>query len=137
MKQGIVRNEQSPSPAPFLSREWPLLCACVSPSFSLQSLQEALAAPVDWDVLLELAEEHSVQGILAKRMQQLEFAGVPAAAREKLQGPMRAQHLFTLSLTAELFRVLDDFSEAGLEAMVIKGPVTALVAHGDPALRGF
>jgi putative nucleotidyltransferase-like protein len=130
-------TERFPSGTEFLKKEWPVLCACVAPSADKEHIRELLGAPFDWDVLLELAEEHSVQGILAKRMQQLEFAGVPAAAREKLQARMRAQHLFTLSLTAELFRVLDDFSEAGLEAMVIKGPVTALVAHGDPALRGF
>jgi Uncharacterised nucleotidyltransferase len=129
--------EGIPSDTEFLKKEWPVLCACVAPSADQEPIRQLLGAPFDWDVLLELAEEHSVQGILAKRLQQLGFVGVPAAARKKLQDRMRNQHLFTLSLTAELFRVLDDFSEAGLEAMVIKGPVTASVAHGDPALRGF
>jgi hypothetical protein len=129
--------ERFPSDAEFLRKEWPVLCACVAPSADQEHIRRLLDAALDWDVLLELAEEHSVQGILAKRLQQLEFSGVPSVAREKLQARMRAQHLFTLSLTAELFRVLDDFSEAGLEAIVIKGPVTALVAHGDPAVRGF
>jgi hypothetical protein len=88
-------------------------------------------------VLLELAEEHSVQGILAKHLQDLQFTGVPAAAREKLITRMRTQHLFTLSLTAELFRVLDDFAASSIEVLVIKGPVTSVVAYGDPAMRGF
>ncbi|HVM74751.1 MAG TPA: nucleotidyltransferase family protein [Candidatus Saccharimonadales bacterium] len=114
-----------------------MLCACVSPSFNPQTLQEALAPPVDWDVLLELAEEHSVQGILAKRLQAFEFAGVPSAAREKLQTRMRAQHIYTLSMTAELFRLLDDFAAAGIEILVVKGPVTSVVAYGDLGMRGF
>ena len=113
------------------------MCACVSPFSSAESARQALARHFDWDVLLELAEGHSVQGILAKRLQDLQFEGVPAASREKLQARMRAQHLFTLSMTAELFRVLDDFAATGIEVLVIKGPVTSVVAYGDPAMRGY
>ena len=78
-----------------------------------------------------------MQGLLAKRLEELKFASVPDSAREKLQSRMRAQHLFTLSMTAELFRVLEEFSKVGIEAIVIKGPVTSQVAYGDPAMRGF
>ena len=130
-------SERFSSGAQFLYNEWPLLCACVSPYSSGERVSRALAGAFDWDVLLQLAEEHSVQGILAKRLQESQFAGVPPAAREKLQVRMRAQHLFTLSMTAELFRVLDDFAAAGIEALVIKGPVTSVVAHGDSSLRAF
>lgn len=135
--EGILLNERFPAGAQFLKKEWPLLCACVSPFSTAESARQALATHFDWDLLLELAEEHSVQGILAKLLQDLQFEGVPFAAREKLQARMRAQHLFTLSMTAELFRVLDGFANAGIEAFVIKGPVTSVVAHGDPAIRGF
>jgi len=114
-----------------------VLCLCVSPSSSVDLLRQALAETFDWDLLLELAEEHSVPGLLAKRLEGLDFVNVPPAAREKLQTRMRAQHLFTLSMTAELFRVLEDFSLAGIEVIVIKGPVTSVVAHGDASLRGF
>ena len=80
---------------------------------------------------------HSVQGILANRLQDLDFEGVPPGSREKLQTRMRAQHIFTLSMTAELFRILDDFAAAAIEVIVIKGPVTSAVAYGDPAMRSF
>jgi len=75
--------------------------------------------------------------MLASRLQEFAFAGVPLEAREKLQARMRLQHLFTLSMTAELFRILDGFAAAGIEAIAIKGPVTSVVAHGDPATRRF
>jgi len=113
------------------------LCACVSPYASAEAASRELAGPLDWDLLLELAEEHSVQGIFAKRLEELGFANVPAAARETLQSRMRGQHLFSLSLTAELFRVLEDFAAAGIETIVIKGPVTSLLAYDNPGMRGF
>jgi hypothetical protein len=61
----------------------------------------------------------------------------PVAWREKLQGRMHAQHLFSLSMTAELFRILETFSKCKIEALLIKGPIVSLLAYGDPALRGY
>jgi len=92
---------------------------------------------LDWGVLLELAEEHGVLGIVAVCLQELNYDGVPADAREKLQSRLRAQYLFTLSMTAELFRLLDDFGRAGIEALLVKGPLISLLAYGDPAVRSY
>jgi len=96
-----------------------------------------LAGELNWDTLLELADEHGLQGMLAKRLDGAGYAGVPTVAREKLQARVRAQHLFTLSLTAELFRILDDFSNAHIDSIPVKGPVISQLAYGDPALRSF
>jgi Uncharacterised nucleotidyltransferase len=92
---------------------------------------------LNWDTVLLLAEEHGVQGMLAKQLEQAEFAGVPATACQKLQAQMRAQHLFTLSMTAELFRILEDFSKASIDCIAVKGPVISQLAYGDPALRSY
>lgn len=78
-----------------------------------------------------------MQGLLAKRLEQAGFHRVPPVVREQLQRRMRAQSLFTLSLTGELFRVLEDFSRAGIEVIPVKGPVMSQLAYGDPALRSF
>lgn len=88
-------------------------------------------------MLLELAAEHSVQGVLANRLQAVGYEGVPAAARESLQARMRAQHLFTLSMTAELFRILEDFSRANIDILLVKGPVISMLAYGDVAMRNY
>jgi hypothetical protein len=88
-------------------------------------------------VLLELAENHSVQGLLAKRLEEVRFARVPVAAREELQSKIRARHLFTLGMAAELFRILQAFSSSQLHTVLVKGPVISLVAYGDPAARNY
>lgn len=120
-----------------LLREWEFLCLCASPAVSDLKRFKTVFAELQWPVLLELAEEHGVQGILAMRLQQMAFADVPAVAREKLQTRMRAQHLFTLSMTAELFRILQDFKQAGIESILVKGPLISLLAFGDPAIRSY
>lgn len=96
-----------------------------------------LTGKLNWDGLLELAGHHGLQGIVANRLQEIAFAGVPASARESLQNRMRTQHLITLSLTAELFRILQDFSETRVEAVLNKGPLVSRLAYGDPAVRSY
>jgi putative nucleotidyltransferase-like protein len=92
---------------------------------------------LDWNLVLELAEEHSVQGVVTERLKESGHLGMPADAWEKLQGSMRTQHLFTLSMTAELFRILDAFAQAGVETILVKGPIVSLLAYGDPAVRSY
>ncbi len=97
----------------------------------------ALAANLDWALALELAEEHSVLGAVTARLKESGQLGMPVDAWEKLQSGMRTQHLFTLSLTAELFRILDALGKAGIETILVKGPVVSFLAYGDPAMRSY
>jgi len=92
---------------------------------------------LQWDALLELAGEHGVLGIVAARLLEQSYDGVPAVVRERLQTRLRAQHIFTLSMTAELFRVLEDFERAGIHALLVKGPLISVLAYGDPAVRSY
>lgn len=97
----------------------------------------ALSTNLNWDLLLEIADVHRVMGVVAVRLKETGFSGVPSDAREKLQSRMRAQHLFTLSMTAELFRILEEFARAGIESLLVKGPLVSLLAYGDPAVRSY
>jgi hypothetical protein len=106
----------------------------VSTSAGIDAL---LTKELNWDVLLDLADDHGVQALVASRLDEISFAGVPSAAREKLQIRMRAQHLFTLSMTAELFRILKVFSGSRIDTILVKGPVISLLAYGDPAVRSY
>jgi len=111
--------------------------ACASPFPPEAVALENLSSGLDWDLLLELGAEHSVLGLVATRLSDSGFAGVPDSARVKLQARMRAQHLFTLSMTAELFHVLEDFAQAGIGTLLVKGPLISLLAFGDPAVRSY
>jgi len=113
------------------------LCACASPAPFSPDRAVALAANLDWELLLEIAEVHRVLGVLSMRLKEADFPEVPAEAREKLQSRMRAQHLFTLSMTAELFHMLEEFAHAGIEVLLVKGPAVSLLAYGDPSVRSY
>lgn len=127
----------SPLGAKPLDKEWKFLCACASPIPLPAPTLCLLMAKLDWDLLLELAECHRVLGVVAARLKETGFAEVPLEAREKLQSRMRAQHLFSLSMTAELFRILQQFEKAGIDSLLVKGPLVSVLAYGDPAIRSY
>ena len=135
--QEFLLTERSAFTARSFEKEWEFLCACASPRPLSPERGLPPAANLNWERLLETAEVHRILGILTSRLKEAGFSGVPPEAREKLQARMRAQHLFTLSMTAELFRILDKFARAGIEALLVKGPLVSLLAYGDPSVRSY
>ena len=97
----------------------------------------SLAAELNWNVTLELATAHGVLNLLSARLKETGFQGMPPVARRELQDRTRAKNLFTLSLTAELFRILDEFRQAGIAAIPVKGPLLSLLAYGNPGMRNY
>lgn len=130
-------TDTSPLGAKPLDKEWKFLCACATPLTRSPATLAGLMANLDWDLVLELAEGHRVLGLLAARLKETGFAAVPPDANEKLQSRMRAQHLFSLSMMAELFRILEQFEKADIGALLVKGPLVSLLAYGDSAIRSY
>ncbi len=116
--------------------EWSALLECASPSHDRQRLAGLLRS-VDWARLLFLAEEHGVAGHLTASLRGLEAGLIPPETRQALVDRQRAQNFLTLRLTAELFRILERFTSEGIGALVVKGPVLAVQAYGDPAMRAY
>jgi hypothetical protein len=116
--------------------EWLVLLECASPNCDRRRLLDLLQKKPDWSVLLPLAEEQGVLGLLAGRLRGNE-ANVPEEVQKKLHEKQRALLLFTLGLTAGLFRLLESFSAAGMQALVVKGPVLSARAFGDSGVRQY
>lgn len=137
-----VSTTEKSLPLPLLSdstrapKEWAVLLECASPACDSRRLAE-LSGSMDWSQLLVLAEEHGVLGHVAVRLGALENALVPAEVRATLVEHHRAQVFSTLRLTGELFHVLELFAAKGIAALAVKGPVLAMHAYGDPAMRSY
>ncbi len=116
---------------------WAALLECASPKFDSRRLAAALGEKPDWPALLSLAEEHGVLALLAERAGELEESLVPREVRQRLNEKRRAQVLFSMSLNAELLRLLEKLSAASAEGMVVKGPVLSARAYGDPGMRRY
>ncbi len=116
--------------------EWPMLLECASPAFDATRFAR-LARSADWSRLLILAEEHGVLGHLANRQRELERNLVSAEIRRTLTERHREHVFSTLRMTAELFLLLELFAANDIPALVVKGPVLAMHAYGDPTMRSY
>jgi hypothetical protein len=116
--------------------EWVALLECASPSRDPRRLSTLLAS-VEWPRLLQLAEEHGVLAHLSASLTDSNAAAVPQGIKQTLLESQRAQNFLTLRLTAELFRILEVLSAQNIPAIVVKGPVLAMRAFGDPAMRSY
>ena len=125
-----------PSEVTALENEWALLCECASPARDVARLQKLLPV-VDWPRLLLLAEDHGVIAHVAVCLNDYSAPSAPTEIKKTLDERRRAQNILTLGLTAELFRLLDVFAACGISALVIKGPVLAVQAYGDPSMRSY
>lgn len=121
----------------FLAVEWPLLLECCAPRPNLERVRSYVTKPPNWQALTSLAEQHGVIAQLDAQLQCVEPTRVPEDVRKSLQARHRAHLIFTLGMAAELFRLLEKFRVAGVEAMVVKGPVLSTRAYGDPGLRQY
>jgi len=93
--------------------------------------------PLDWPVLLAQADEHSVLPSLAARLQELAPGTSPPEIETKLHSWQRAQAVFTLTLNAELFQVLERFAALDIGVLVTKGPALSVRCYGDPGMRQY
>lgn len=116
-------------------REWTALRECVSPWSKREGLQQYFPA-VDLPRLLELARKHGVVGHLGACLNILD-AVIPSEITQALLERQREHNFLSLRLTAELFRLLELFNRNEISVLVIKGPVLAAQAYGDPSLRSY
>jgi hypothetical protein len=130
-----AQNIQNNLPA-FGSPEWAALLQCASPHSDLPILS-ALLSKVSWPALVTLAEAHGVISVLASGIAQFEENLAPPEFIHKLRQLHRAQVLSALQMTAELFRLVDNFRDAGLDTVLVKGPALALRAYGDTGARQY
>jgi hypothetical protein len=100
-------------------------------------LNDAFRGTLDWPALLALAEEHGVLPLLAARLHEFAPGALPQQIQTKLQSWQRAQAIFTLTLTAELFQILEAFARLDIGVLVIKGPALSVRCYGHAGMRQY
>lgn len=91
---------------------------------------------VNWDGLLAAAECHSMSPLLARWLV-TRPDGVPPRVLSALRERSDRNAFRNVFLTRHLAELLQRLAAEGVRAMPIKGPVLAIAAYGDLALREF
>jgi hypothetical protein len=122
------------------SAEKRLLVACARTEIdpgAEREIRELCAAPLDWEFVVNTSAVNSILPLVARNISAIASDLIPANHLERLTKGARANALRCLSLTAELIKVMDLLRGSGVQAMPYKGPVLAVDAYGDVALREF
>jgi hypothetical protein len=114
-----------------------LLLLCARARADGEAIRELVRDGVDYRALLTQAGVHGLSPLVYWRLNESCAEAVPEAVFHPLREAFRASARRVLLLTAELFRLLEAFREAGVPVVPLKGPVLAWTAYPNPALRPF
>ena len=102
-----------------------------------ERVREIAAGELDWDYLFQLARRHAVLPLLYTGLVQQAPELVPPEHLARLKQHYLENSARNTILTAELRRLITLLAGAGIETIPYKGPVLALFAYDDIALRRF
>jgi Uncharacterised nucleotidyltransferase len=118
-----------------IASEWSLLCTASSADPRESDLARLLQKrPIDWEVVLRLAEHHGTSSLLYQNLSRVPDA-VPSPVLASLRQRYERNIHKSLFLARELIRILDSLDAIGVEAIPYKGVVMSEVYYGDMALR--
>jgi len=118
-------------------RDFRLLRCCATSRPAVGALKEAIEAGVDWQTVLQLAEQHGVRPLLHQSLRSLHWEGVPQRIKADLERFSKANLQRNLSFTGELSRLVRAFQSNGIRVATFKGAVLAELVYGDMSLREF
>ena len=121
-------------------REDALLLACTSANPARrerEALRWLTCECKDWDYLVETARQHGVTALVSSRLEAAAADLVPHGALDVLRNRFRANAARNLFLTKELLAIIRDFVTHGIDVIPFKGPVLAITAYGNLAMREF
>ena len=115
-----------------------LCCARTHADASIISRTRALSSDkIDWDYVFQLARRHSVVPLVYTQLQRLESDLVPHEWMAQFKKNYQENLARNLVLTSELNALIRALKEAEVESIPFKGPILAVLAYDDLALRRF
>lgn len=121
-----------------LPAEYQLVLRCartVLPSEEATHLRTLTAAGIDWPTLLRLADRHKLMPLVFTHLHRLCPQTVPAPVLQTLRARFQKNLRQMLLRATELVRIVRVLREHGIQALPLKGPVLAIYAYGNLALR--
>jgi Uncharacterised nucleotidyltransferase len=100
-------------------------------------IREIANRPLDWDYVLNTAAENSIMPLLGLHLAPIAGKLVPPEWIDRVKGACRANTLRCLLLTGELIKIMNHLDASQVKAIPYKGPVLAVQAYGDMALREY
>lgn len=123
-----------------LRREDALLLACARTNLGAERAKKLVwlaGECTDWDYVVKAAREHGITALVSSNLDDAAADIVPRVALDILHRRFRANAARNLFLTQELLSLIREFGAHGIRVMPFKGPLLAITAYGNVAMREF
>jgi len=100
-------------------------------------VREFARSTPDWEELLAMAAVHGLRPTFVNNLEGCAVDALNPSWRERFRSGFLRNSCRNLALTAELIHVLQALESNGVRATPYKGPVLAIQAYGDLAMREF
>lgn len=100
-------------------------------------LRALVSENLDWDYFYKLARRHSLIPLVFSQLNSSVKESVSPAELQRFRKAYQENAARNLIFADELTSLTEAFADAGVEAIVFKGPALAVAAYGDLALRRF
>lgn len=130
----------SNTPAVALRPEAEVLLCCARTQMDAvraERLRVLLGEKLDWDYVLETAQQHGMTPLLYWHLHATCPEAVPHMVLADLQDDFRANAQYNVFLMGKLLQLLRLFEAHHISAVPFKGPMLAACAYGNLALRAF
>lgn len=117
-----------------------LLVACARTTHSaanIARIRQLSTAALDWAVIYDFALRSHTDPLLYRSLNTICPNNVPPSILEQLKDRFVHGTYCNLLISAEMLRVLEVLNGQGIPAATFKGPLLAIQAYGDLALRRF
>ncbi len=104
---------------------------------STQKLSSLLRQDVDWEALIQLAQRHRVLPLVYRALEAVNSDAVPQPIRATLDHQFHVSAQRNLFLAGTLLKLLRLLESHRIPVIPYKGPVLAMQAYGNLALRQF
>ncbi|HEY3913184.1 MAG TPA: nucleotidyltransferase family protein [Verrucomicrobiae bacterium] len=121
-------------------KEDKLLLACASKGTEeekRETVQRLAGQRANWDYVLEAARHHGITGLVRSSLKNNAADIVPRNTLDMFDRRFRVNAARNLFLTQELLSLIRGFGEHGINVIPFKGPMLAITAYGNVALREF
>ncbi len=123
-----------------LTREHGLILECSRVAMDFDQIgrvKNILESELDWDLIINTAYQNGVLPLVSANLLQKFGECLPTEINEKLALRFQEHTQNNLFLTAKLLEIVRTLTVAGIPVLPFKGPVLAMQAYGNLALRQF
>ncbi len=103
----------------------------------IEHIKVLLKGEIDWQYVIRYVNDHGITQLLYQSIKQINSTDVPSSVLAYLQRFCHNNSLRNFRSTHELILLLDLLSFNGISAIAFKGPVLAILAYHNIALRQF